>query len=290
MATYNGAKYLREQIDSLLRQKDVEAKILVRDDGSSDSTTTILDEYQDKGLLQWYANGHKNVQKGFLDLCKHALEADYYAFCDQDDVWDEDKLSVAVNDLQQKDNTIPQLYYCGQKLVDENLNLLSVHRVSDKRSAHTNYLISNVAGCTMVFNKALLMAVNSCDPEFVLMHDSWVFKVCLALGGEYTVDPEAHINYRQHGGNTVGLKGGLKSKFHQMKRYITVFKIQRQLQCLLENYGQRMSPEYRSLTEKICNYDKSLSNWWELLTSKDFDFKNASLNLTVKLKIFLRKL
>lgn len=290
MATYNGSKYLREQIDSLIRQVGVVVTILVRDDGSSDNTTVILQEYKEKGLLDWYSNGHKNVQKGFLDLCKKAPKADFYAFCDQDDVWDEDKLKIATDYLSGKDQEIPLLYYCGQKLVDENLQLMSVHKVSDKRSAHTNYLISNVAGCTMVFNKRLLDAVNSCDPDFILMHDSWVFKVCLALGGEYVVDPEAHINYRQHGNNTVGLKGGLKSKLHQMKRYITVFEIQRQLQNLYANYSTEMTPEYLSLTEQICNYDKSFANWMKMLFSKDFDFKNGSLNLTVKLKVLLRKL
>lgn len=290
MATYNGAKYLREQIDSLLRQKGVNIEILVRDDGSKDDTLQILEEYKAKGLLNWYQNGHKNVQKGFLDLCKNAPMADFYAFCDQDDVWDDDKLLIAVNALSHKPQDKPSLYYCGQRLVDENLNLLSVHKVSDKRSPHTNFLISNIAGCTTVFNKTLLNAINSCNPDFILMHDSWVFKVCIALGGNYVVDPEPHLNYRQHGNNTVGLKGGVKSKLRQLIRYIKVFKIQKQIQNLYSHYSSEMTPEYQKLSTTICNYDKSFTNWFQLLVSKDFDFKNPFLNLTVRLKILLRKL
>lgn len=290
MATYNGAKYLQEQIESLLGQKGVVINILVRDDGSNDETLQILDEYQQKGLLSWYSNGHKGVQKGFLDLCKHAPNADFYAFCDQDDVWDNNKLLVATDALSQKNGKKPLLYYCGQRLVDENLNLISIHKVSDKRSDHTNFLISNMAGCTAVFNKKLLDAINSRSPDFVLMHDSWIFKVCLALGGDYIVDPEPHINYRQHGNNSVGLRNNIKGNFLQMLRYIKVFEIQRQTQNLYDNYSDRMMPEYRELSEWICNYNKSFSKWFRLLISNEFDFKSPALNIILKLKILLRKL
>ena len=290
LSTYNGEKYLCEQIDSLLNQKDVEIGILVRDDGSSDDTINILEDYKKRGVLQWYSNGHKNVQKSFLDLCKHAYQADYYAFCDQDDVWDDDKLIIAVKALEKRTKNIPLLYYCGQRLVDENLNLLSIHRVSNSRSPHTNFLISNVAGCTMVFNRILLEIVKMSEPNFILMHDSWIFKVCLALGGDYVVDSEPHISYRQHGNNTVGLKGGIMNKFHQMLRYLNAFKIQKQVQCLYDNYANEMVPEYKLLSGTICNYNKSFSNWIRFLFNKEFDFKSLSLNIVVRLKILLKRL
>lgn len=290
MATYNGGKFLYDQIDSLLKQRGVEIKILVRDDGSKDNTLEILNEYQQKKCLTWYSNGHKNVQGSFLDLCQHAPNADFYAFCDQDDVWDEDKLFVATNALSKKVADKPLLYYCGQRLVDENLKLLSIHKISKKRNDYTNFLISNIAGCTAVFNKKLLDAVNCCNPQFILMHDSWIFKICLALGGEYIVDSEPHINYRQHGNNTVGLKNGIKNKLHQMMRYLNDFKIQKQIQCLYSNYAEKMTPEYKKLSEDICNYDKSLIQWLNLLLSKKFNFKNLPLDFIVRLKILIRKL
>lgn len=107
MATYNGERFLREQLDSLLNQKDVTVKILVRDDNSKDSTVSILEEYKSKSLLQWYTGEHLGVEKNFLDLLRHAPEADYYAFCDQDDVWDDNKLSVAINHLRNLDLNKP---------------------------------------------------------------------------------------------------------------------------------------------------------------------------------------
>lgn len=122
------------------------------------------------------------------------------------------------------------------------------------------------------------------------MHDSWLFKVCLALGGNYFADSAAHINYRQHGGNVAGLNSGIKGKVRQVKRYLEVFEIQRQCQSLLDCYGDRMTPEYRILTEEICNYNQTIGKWWKLLCSKEFDFKSMSLNCVVKLKILLKKL
>ena len=88
MATYNGEKYLPEQLESLFRQKGVKVSILVRDDNSKDGTQALLDEYQNAGKLIWYTGEHLNVQKGFFDLMKKAeqQESDYIAFCDQDDV------------------------------------------------------------------------------------------------------------------------------------------------------------------------------------------------------------
>lgn len=290
LATYNGEKYLREQLDSVLLQKGVSVRILVRDDGSKDGTHRILDEYQDKGLLSWYTGAHLNVQKSYLDLLKHAPQSEYYAFCDQDDVWDNDKLLYAVTELKELPKDKPSMYYCGQRLVDEKLKLLSIHKISADRSAHTNFLISNVAGCTAVFNQCLVDVINSASPEFILMHDSWLFKVCLALGGRYYADAAPHINYRQHSDNAAGLNSGIKGKLHQVKRYLDVFEIKKQCMCLLECYGDRMTSEYKKLAEEICRYDETVGNWLRLLHRRDFDFKSNSLNAVVKLKILLRKL
>ncbi len=290
MATYNGEKYLREQIDSILRQKNVEIYLLVRDDGSTDSTQVILEELKNKGLLEWYTGDHLGVQKGYLDLLKKAPDTDYYAFCDQDDVWDENKLSVAVSHLMKLNDQKPAIYYGSQKLVDENLNLLSVHTVETSRSARTNFLISNIAGCTSVFNSKLRDLLNMASPDFILMHDSWAFKVCLACGGNYYVDSEAYINYRQHGNNVEGLQGGLKGNMKQACRYITELKIKKQMQSLLICYGENMTQEYKDFSIRLYEYDKSLKSWMRLLFSKDFNFKKTSLNIVVRVKILLRKL
>lgn len=290
MATYNGEKYLQEQIESILNQSDVNVNLLIRDDGSTDNTTLILENYQNKGLLNWYTGEHLGVQQGYLDLLKHAPKADFYAFSDQDDVWDKEKLYTAVSHLSELSSEKPAIYYCGQKLVDEKLHFLSEHRIATNRSPHTNYLISNVAGCTAVFNQKLTELINCKNPSFILMHDSWIFKVCLAMGGTFYADTHSYINYRQHGGNVVGLNSGFIGKIRQAKRYIEKFKIQKQMQNLLACYGGEMTPEYKLLTQKLCDYDKSLWRRIRLCVNRDYDFKSLSLNIIVTIKILFKKL
>ena len=109
MSTYNGEKYLREQIDSILKQTQVDAQLIVRDDGSSDGTVRILEEYsRNYPNVSFYQGTNVGVGKSFLELLKNAPQADYYSFADQDDVWLEDKLNHAVSiirQIEQKDTT-----------------------------------------------------------------------------------------------------------------------------------------------------------------------------------------
>lgn len=292
MTTYNGEKYIPEQVDSLLRQKDVSVSILVRDDGSKDGTCGLLEKYRQEGVLQWYTGPHMNTHKGFLDLMKRAMEmeTDYIAFCDQDDVWDEDKLSVAVDALKKLDDSRPALYYCGQRLVDGELNFLANHELNRKRSLQTRFVLSDFAGCTGVFNKSLLREVVSYEPEYMLMHDTWVLKVCLALGGQVIVDSEPHMSYRQHVGNAVGLGRSLPAYIKQVNQYLNVYKVEDQMRELLKGYGDRMVPEYKEIANAVCSYRTSMNSRWFLLNRKVIDFHNVGLCITYFIKVMLNKL
>lgn len=290
LATYNGEKYLEEQIESLRKQKNVEVSILVRDDCSTDDTIKILKKYEKNNILKWYTGEHLNVCNGFLNLISNAPDADYYAFCDQDDVWDENKLEVAIRELKKMDSKKPALYYSSLRLVDENLKFLSNHILNIRRNNMTSYVISNIAGCTAVFNRTLLKKVRQYNPEYILMHDGWIYKICVALGGSIYVDETPHISYRQHNNNVVGLHKGLKAEFEKIKKYIYKFEIQKQMYSLYKGYSNEMLPEYKELTEQICNYDRSIIDKIKLLRNKNINFKNRGLNIIYKLKIIFNKL
>ena len=122
LSSYNGEKYIKEQIDSILAQKiDGEMILLVRDDGSTDETKQILNEYRSKyNNISWYTGDNLKAAKSFWDLVNSAPDADYYAFCDQDDVWYPDKLVRAINALEKE--AIPALYASNVVVVDQNLN------------------------------------------------------------------------------------------------------------------------------------------------------------------------
>ena len=121
MSTYNGEKYLQEQLDSIINQVGVNVRILVRDDGSTDSTTDILNNYKREGYLDWYSGTNLKSARSFMDLVNRAPESEYYAFSDQDDYWLPTKLQVAVNVLKSADSRKSALYYSRTTLVDENL-------------------------------------------------------------------------------------------------------------------------------------------------------------------------
>ena len=292
MATYNGEKFLSKQLDSILNQKNVSVSILVRDDGSKDRTCNILNLYKSKGQLQWYAGPHLDVAKGYFDLMKKAegYDVDYVAFSDQDDVWDLDKLYVASQFLDKGDPRKPLLYYCGQRLVDEQLNYITNHQLNRHRNPMTRFVLSDFAGCTGVFNLALLKEVIKYEPKYMLMHDTWILKVCLCLDGEIIVDPDPHINYRQHGKNAVGLEKSFRGYIKQVNQYLNEYHVAPQMEELLNGYKNSMISEYRELAECICKYKNSLSCKKVLLNKNNINFYNKGLNLTYALKVILNKL
>ena len=133
LATFNGERYLPDQIESLMEQKGVSIKIFVRDDGSTDNTHKLLKKWSKKGILTWYTGENLKPANSFMSLLKEAPIADYYAFCDQDDIWDKDKLDVAVKEMNKYDESNGILYCCGSRLVDSNLNYICDHKMDVNR-------------------------------------------------------------------------------------------------------------------------------------------------------------
>ncbi len=211
LSTYNGEKYLEEQLDSIFKQKDVKVDILVRDDGSTDSTHKILNNWQAKGKLKWYTGENLKPAKSFINLIMNAPKAEYYAFCDQDDVWLENKLSVGITALEHQG---ADLYYSSYTVVDKNLNILEEDRQKPiMKTLGQAAVYASVTGCTMVFTRKLLNFAKMYKPENIMMHDSWLFKIALATECEIVYDNCSHILYRQHGNNAVGDKSGILKKW-----------------------------------------------------------------------------
>ena len=120
LSTYNGERFLEEQLESIVAQKGVTPIIIVRDDGSTDNTCKILDKWQKKNALRWYNGPNMGPARSFLNLLRDSDDEDYYAFSDQDDYWLPEKLDVAISKLAPyKDE--PALYFCQTQLVDKNL-------------------------------------------------------------------------------------------------------------------------------------------------------------------------
>lgn len=225
LSAYNGEKYLRTQLDSLLAQNYRNLEILVRDDGSTDGTCDILREYADKEALKYFKGPNAGVIGSFFELFHHAdPAAAFYALCDQDDKWMPDKISAAVRKLTEMQAHVsesqPVLYCSAQIIADENLKPIpdAVTRTVRKAS-FGNALVQNICtGCTAVFDRRLLSLLNRADPQQIIMHDWWIYLIGTCFGKVY-YDQNAYIFYRQHGTNTFGAMRSKKQLFlYRMKQ------------------------------------------------------------------------
>ena len=216
MSTYNGEKYIKEQLDSIISQTGVDKTLLIRDDGSSDQTVKIIKDYQKMyPWISYYKGINIGVQNSFFNLIARAnSDFDYTAFADQDDMWLPGKLERAVMVLtqleQQYGENLPILYCGAQILTDEKLR--PIHATVSRtvcRPSFGNALVQNICtGCTAVGNKALIEMLKQYPPvksEWVIMHDWWLYLTASCFGNVY-YDQTAYIKYRQHGQNAFGAK------------------------------------------------------------------------------------
>lgn len=265
MSTYNGEKYLKEQIDSILKQKgDFIIDILVRDDGSTDNTINILEEYQNNNKLNWYSGENLKTAKSFMNLifnvCK---DYDYYAFSDQDDYWESNKLQKAIDKLRNGE-LIPKLYYSNAELVDSNLNSLNKKLYKNDPSVDLYTVVSgaNIIGCTIVFNKKLLELLQTGKfPSLIRMHDSYIAMVCVSANGEILYDRNSYIKYRQHGNNVIGTQYTILNKINnRIHDIFTKSKItlDEQVKEILNIYGNNITSDNRKWLENIANYRKNI--------------------------------
>ena len=160
MSTYNGERFLNEQIDSILQQEDIEACLFVRDDGSKDKTISILEQYQEAHVLRFYQGHNLGPAMSFMNLLMEAPATDYYAFSDQDDFWEKDKLSVAVDSLRKYPDE-PALYFGRTQLADKKLNILPSPELAPKLTFGESLIHEFIPGCTMVLNNKLREIVNT---------------------------------------------------------------------------------------------------------------------------------
>lgn len=230
MATYNGEKYIREQIQSIREQTYEDWILFIHDDGSKDNTLSVIEEFVDEESIFLV---HKNLRGGsakdnFIGLLGYVSKNysfAYYMFCDQDDVWLPDKIQISMERmglLEQKfGKQKPIMVHTDLKVVDENLHLLSEsyvkYRSLDVTIKEPNRLVAqnNITGCTMLWNQELNQRICVDNPN-VAQHDWWFAVVTSLIGIIEFVDTPT-ILYRQHGANSVGATHVNSLKFILMR-------------------------------------------------------------------------
>lgn len=297
LSSYNGQQYIVEQLDSLLAQQDVNIIIIVRDDGSKDKTPQIVEKYVEKyHNITLMKEENKGILYSFNRLCKYALEnvkADYYAFCDQDDVWHRDKLSVAVSQLNRFPSNVPNLYFSNARLVDENLNYIrDLYEPGEIKIGKKMALVQiPTFGCSCVFNRQALIDFLAV-PNQKQGHDHWIYLVCSYLGNVF-YDEEGHIDYRQHGNNASGNKTrGLKLillRLHTLFVYGLNHNFDEKAQQLLY-YKDRLKPDDLAYIKKVAYYRKHILDKINLLFSRSYSTGDFMKDLTIKIRILVNRL
>lgn len=258
LSTYNGERFLVQQLDSILNQQGVQLTLLVRDDGSSDGTLDIL-----KLFARKHPNVHIDFGKniGVIDsffslLDKVPPEAELIAFADQDDIWMPDKMRRAANHLTAI--TEPALYAACYNAIDENGQFLWRSQPPKRAATLANAIVQNtITGCTAVINRPLRQGLKTrqVDTSKLVMHDWWVY-LTAACFGQVIYDAVPGIEYRQHRGNIVGVKNGLAFWLGRIKRFLQRDKNARidQAQEFLRCHREKLNEPQLEILTTFINY------------------------------------
>ncbi len=196
MSTYNGEKFIKEQLDSILNQTYPNIEIVVRDDGSKDNTVNIIKEYQKKyDNIKLYEGENLGFIKSFFELLK-LVEADYYAYADQDDIWLEEKIELAVNNLNKLDDSKPNMSFGNSDYYDENMKFIG-RGPRNKKYSFLRALFSCVTqGMTMTVNKKTRDMIIDNMPKSCFFHDWWTYLLCIGMGN-VAYSNETVVKYRR---------------------------------------------------------------------------------------------
>jgi glycosyltransferase involved in cell wall biosynthesis len=223
LCTYNGARYLAEQLDSHAAQTVAHWEVQVSDDGSSDATRAILDTCRTRwgaARLHVHQGPGRGFAANFLSLvCRPELEADFFAYSDQDDIWHADKLERALRWLQSVPADVPALYCARTRLVDAAGHATGLSPWFSRPTGFANALLQNVAsGNTMVFNSAARRLLQEAGQDVdVAAHDWWTYMVVTGCGGRVFFDAQPALDYRQHDTNVIGMNGGWGARVKRIR-------------------------------------------------------------------------
>lgn len=225
MSTYNGAKYLRVQLESLLSQVGLSPTIIIRDDGSTDDTIEILESFsKSNSNIKYYQGINVGPCHSFFKLVQEVekYDFDYYMFADQDDFWYETKVTDAIENLSLVST---ELYCSSFDISNEDLKTINTVIHKEKYDAGNLHVEGTFPGCTMAFNKRmyqhLLASLDSPDVWKTSIHDAWLVRVAL-LKGQLKTGTVPQMSYRQHSSNAIGtsvtLMAKMKKVFNNVKK------------------------------------------------------------------------
>jgi glycosyltransferase involved in cell wall biosynthesis len=259
MPTFNGEKYISEQIDSILSQSYKKFKLIINDDRSTDNTFRIISEYAKRypDIIKVTQN-EKNTGNAKYNFLKMMViyKDDYIMLCDQDDIWLPTKIEKTMQKMQEMqefyETSTPILVHTDLIVVDENLKTIkqSYRKMSKnnyKNNSLNNLLAMNIpTGCTSMYNRALADLIIN-EPDYFVMHDWWLGLTAAAFGKIVSIN-EQTVLYRQHSDNSSGAKRALSPKYIYF--VLTNNKVM----------AEKLNNSYRQASNFLTEYENKLSN------------------------------
>lgn len=258
LCTYNGAAFLGEQLDSFTTQTHKNWAIYASDDGSSDETLTLLKEYQRRlgaDRLIILMGPREGFAKNFFSLIKNrSIQADYFAFSDQDDIWFNDKLERSITRLNGR-SAVPALFCSRTRLIAADKRVIGFSPLFSAPPGFRNALVQSIAGAnTMLINGAARELLAETENEVTIVAHDWLaYLLVSGCGGRVIYDPTPTLDYRQHGGNLIGANSGLKERMIRLGKMCTgrFNKWSNQNLLILNSFKQKLTPESRLTLDRF---------------------------------------
>jgi len=287
MSTYNGEKYIGEQIDSILLQRDVDVQLYIRDDGSNDTTRIILSEYANNNKIHVEYGDNVGYKASFMLALLHAPIAEYYCFSDQDDVWDQNKLIKCIRVIENK--TVPALAFSNSYETDEYLKITNnLYPPNRAIPFYGMTFISPVAhGFLMVFNNELRQIVQSMGFVSLIPHDLWIGAIASYTGDiEYVNELLAKHRRLSTSLSRYNWKQTIRNRIRSIKYDQGTCIECAQKMRLASEY---ISPEKRQILDDIENYRCSLAAKWRLIKNNRMSYTGVTGWLAIKIKILINR-
>ena len=221
MCTYNGARFLAAQLASIEQQTHSNWYLVVSDDGSTDDTLSILRSFAQRvpQRVEFRSGPASGPSDNFMALAADpSLQADYFAFCDQDDIWHPNKLARALIRISSFPQHLPAVYGGRTRLVSADGNAFGMAPHFRKQPDFANALAQSIAGAnTMLFNAAAKKLFERAGAIHVVSHDWWAYQLIVGSGGKLLYDSEPHVDYRQHDGNKIGCNRGPSAQWKRFR-------------------------------------------------------------------------
>lgn len=287
MSTYNGERYIQEQIDSIFSQEDVDVYLYIRDDNSSDGTVDIIkDNMKNNSKIKFISGENLGYERSFMELVYSADEYDYYAFADQDDVWNQRKLCEAISRIKEINYDGPVMYYSMMTEVTSDLKVKEkqqfLHYPLNKKM---NLFQNFVQGSTIVFNKECANLVKRYKLTRVCAQDVWIPLLCNYFG-KLVFDERSFILYRIHDD---AVTNQMKKKYWKklFKRIFSNDKVDNLAIDLLSGYEDILCEQDKAFLYCLKNFKK---NKLKLMLDKDVRKLSVKGTLMLKMAILLNRM